>query len=122
MRKLLLVTIVISLAAQCMCAPTNAPTDEQASNEHHERNKRQVAVGFGSTPIGPIDFPVSLAGGFGYGLGGFGGIGGFGGGFGPYGGFGGRVGVTGNAPLEEIALIEGFGPTGAGPIGLGYGG
>lgn len=118
MKLLLFTSIAIALIAQSLSAPVE-------SEESLTRTKRQLPVGFGSSPVGPVDFPVPLTGlGLGVGLGGFGlgGIGGFGlGGLGGL-GFGSRVGITGDAPLEQLAIIEGFGPQGHGPVGMGYGG
>lgn len=98
-------------------------------------------LGFGGLGFGGLGFGglgglglggLGAFGGLG-GLGGLGGIGGVGlggiglGGFG-VGGRGGRGGnifapdANGEAPLEQLAVLEGFGPQGKGPLGLGYGG
>lgn len=144
MRTLLILAITAMVASCISCAPLTQETKESAN---HKVAKRQVGVGaflggmptgFGSdVVIGPTEFPISGGMMGGYGMGGFGmgglGIGGFGvgglgvgglgmGGFG-MGGLGGLMSArSGNAPLEQFALMEGFGPQGHGSMGTGYGG
>ena len=104
-----------------------------------------AGLGLGGLGFGGLGFGGLGLGGLGLGGLGLGGIGGVGlGGLG-LGGLGlggagaagrgalyGRTGLgggllaaeqaAGEAPLEQLAVLEGFGPQGKGPLGLGYGG